>query len=522
MQFAAHRGSLLLVRQFSSSAVQLSRGSKALIAQSLLDAVKDPQLLRSDAFVNGKWTGAADGARFDVASKSTGAHLASVAELTVQDTTAAITAAHDAWHPWARRTAKDRSQILRRWFDLMKQHENDLAIILTAEQGKPLAEARGEVAYGSSFIEWFAEEAKRVYGETIPAASPNKRILVLKQPVGVAAMITPWNFPNAMITRKVGAALAAGCTAVVKPASETPLSALALCELATRAGLPPGVLNMVTTHTHVAAVGRELAESPLVRKLSFTGSTNVGKLLMRQGASTVKKVTMELGGNAPFIVFDDANIEQAVAGVIASKFRNAGQTCVCANRIYVQDSIYDKFAAALGDAMAKQLIVGDGFTSGVTQGPLINEKAVEKVEKHVQDALSKGGVLLRGGKRHSAGKLFFEPTLIGNANDQMLCAHEETFGPLAPLFRFKTEEEVIRLANNTSVGLAAYFYAQNMGRVWRVAEGLETGMVGVNDGTISTEVAPFGGIKESGLGREGSHHGLEEYLEVKYVSLSGV
>lgn len=491
-------------------------------SSNLQTHLKDKSLFRDKAYVNGKWVSSSHSKTFFVTNKATGEKIASVPDMHQADTKNAIQAAHDAWDSWKKKEAKYRSQLLRNWFNLLKEHENDLATILTYEQGKPLAEAKGEIAYGASFFEWFAEEAKRVYGETIPAPAPNKRLLVLKQPVGVAALITPWNFPNAMITRKVGAALAAGCTVVIKPASETPLSALALCELAERAGFPPGVVNVVTTHSEVASVGKELAENHLVRKLSFTGSTAVGKHLMRLCASNVKKLSLELGGNAPFIVFDDADLKKAIPGALASKFRNAGQTCVCANRIYVQEGIYDQFSKALSAAMSEQLIIGDGMKSGVTQGPLINEKAVEKVEAHVRDAVSKGGKVVRGGKRHQQQTLFFEPTLIENATADMLVAQEETFGPVAPLFKFKTEEEAIQLANNTTAGLAAYFYSNDIGRVWRVAEGLEYGMVGVNEGLISTEVAPFGGVKESGLGREGSRHGIEEYLEMKYICIGGI
>jgi succinate-semialdehyde dehydrogenase/glutarate-semialdehyde dehydrogenase len=435
------------------------------------------------------------------------------------ETHRAIETANAAWPAWRAKTAKERSALLRKWFDLMMQHQEDLAILMTTEQGKPLAESRGEIAYGAAFIEWFAEEAKRVYGDTIPAQFTDRRIVVIKQPIGVCAAVTPWNFPNAMITRKAGPALAAGCTMVIKPASQTPFSALALCELAERAGIPKGVLSVVTGAS--GPIGQELTQSPLVRKFTFTGSTEVGKVLMAQCASTVKKVSLELGGNAPFVVFDDADLDAAVDGAIASKYRNTGQTCVCANRFYVQDGVYDRFARKLADKVS-QMKVGNGLEAGVVQGPLIDAKAVEKVEEHIADAVSKGATILAGGRRHVLGGTFFEPTVLTNATAAMAVSREETFGPVAPLFRFKTEAELAEVANATEYGLAAYFYSRDIGRIWRVAEALEFGIVGINIGIISTEVAPFGGMKESGIGREGSKYGLEEFLEVKYLCMGGI
>ncbi|MCW9079259.1 MAG: NAD-dependent succinate-semialdehyde dehydrogenase, partial [Gammaproteobacteria bacterium] len=429
-------------------------------------------------------------------------------------------AADAAWPQWRSKTAKERAAVLRRWFDLIMQHQEGLARLMTAEQGKPLAEARGEVAYGAAFVEWFAEEAKRVYGDVIPAAMNDRRYVVIRQPIGVVAAITPWNFPVAMITRKCAPALAAGCTVVVKPSELTPLCALALAELAQRAGFPPGVFNVLTT-SDAAAVGRVLTASPVVRKLSFTGSTAVGKLLIRDCADTVKKVSMELGGNAPFIVFDDADLDAAVAGAMASKYRNAGQTCVCANRLLIQDRIYDAFAEKLAVAVGG-LKVGDGMAEGTSQGPLINQAAVEKVEQHIGDAVSKGARILCGGQRHAKGGTFFEPTILADVTPQMLLASEETFGPVAPLFRFHSEDEAVRMANDTEFGLAAYFYSRDIGRVWRVAEALEYGIVGINEGIISTELAPFGGIKESGLGREGSRYGMDEFTEIKYLCMGGL
>jgi succinate-semialdehyde dehydrogenase/glutarate-semialdehyde dehydrogenase len=435
------------------------------------------------------------------------------------ETRRAIEAADRAWPAWRARTARERAILLRKWFDLMMANQDDLGLILTTEQGKPLSEAKGEIAYGASFIEWFAEEGKRVYGDVIPQHQSDKRILVLKQPIGVAAMITPWNFPNAMITRKAGPALAAGCTVVLKPAGATPFSALALAELAERAGIPKGVFNVITGDSK--AIGGELCANPTVRKLSFTGSTEIGRVLMRQSADTVKKLSLELGGNAPFIVFDDADIDAAVEGAIASKYRNAGQTCVCANRIYVQDSVYDGFAAKLAEKV-KGFKVGAGNEPGVVIGPLIDAQGLAKVEEHVADATGKGAKVMLGGKRHSRGGLFFEPTILTGVTQAMRVSREETFGPVAPLFRFKTDAEAIAMANDTEFGLAGYFYARDMGRIWRVAEAMETGMVCVNSGILSNEIAPFGGIKQSGLGREGSKYGIDEYLEIKYVMLGGI
>ncbi len=423
------------------------------------------------------------------------------------------------WPAWRAKTAKERSAILRKWFDLMMANQEDLAILMTVEQGKPLTESRGEIAYGASFIEWFAEEAKRVYGDTIPAQSPDRRIVVIKQPIGVCAAVTPWNFPNAMITRKAGPALAAGCTMVIKPASQTPYSALALCELAERAGVPKGVLSVVTGSS--GPIGKELTSHPLVRKFTFTGSTEVGKLLMQQCATTVKKVSLELGGNAPFIVFDDADVDSAVEGAMASKYRNSGQTCVCANRMLVQDAVYDQFAKKLGEKVGA-MKVGNGLEAGVVQGPLIDMKGVEKVEEHIADALAKGARIVTGGKRHEKGGSFFQPTVLANVTPDMKITHEETFGPVAPLYRFKTEDELIKLANDTEYGLAAYFYSRDIGRIWRIAEAIESGIIGINVGIISTEVAPFGGMKESGIGREGSKYGMEEFLEVKYLCMGDI
>jgi succinate-semialdehyde dehydrogenase/glutarate-semialdehyde dehydrogenase len=480
----------------------------------------DSTLLRTRAYIDGAWTEADDGTRFDVLNPADGGVLASVPDMGAAETRRAIEAAAAALPAWRARTAKERAAILRKWFELIMAHQEDLAVLMTSEQGKPLAEARGEVAYGASFIEWFAEEGKRVYGDVIPAHGADKRILVLKEPIGVVAAITPWNFPIAMITRKAGPALAAGCTMVIKPAEDTPLCALALAELAERAGLPKGVLNIVTT-MKAAEVGGELTANPIVRKLSFTGSTEVGKLLMRQSADTVKKVALELGGNAPFIVFDDADLDAAVAGAMASKYRNAGQTCVCANRLLVQDGIYDAFAARLAEAVAK-LKVGPGLSGDVQQGPLINADAVAKVEELLGDAVAKGAKIVCGGKRHALGGTFFEPTIVTGLTPAMRIAREEIFGPVAPLFRFQTEDEAIRMANDTEFGLAAYFYARDIARVWRVAEGLEYGIVGINEGIISTEVAPFGGVKESGIGREGSKYGIDDFVEIKYLCMGGI
>ncbi len=477
--------------------------------------LNDPTLLRSQAYVNGRWIDSDE--CMPVTNPATGETIAEVPDLDANAAREAIEAADAAWPEWRARTAKERSQVLRRWFELVMQHQQDLVQILSAEQGKPMAEAMGEIAYGASFIEWFAEEAKRIYGDIIPTTLPGRRLLVIKQPIGVVAAITPWNFPNAMITRKAAPAMAAGCPIVIKPAEDTPLSALALAELAERAGIPPGVFNVVTT-SRPAEVGGEMTRNPTVRKLSFTGSTAVGKLLMRQCADTVKKLALELGGNAPFIVFDDADIDAAVQGAMASKYRNSGQTCVCANRLIVQDAVYDEFAEKLAAEVAK-LQVGEAHEAGVNQGPLINEAAVAKVEEHIGDALDKGARIAVGGKRHARGGQFFEPTVLLDVDNSMKVAIEETFGPVAPIFRFRDVEEAIAMANATEFGLAAYFYARDIGRVWRVAEGLEVGIVGINEGIISTEVAPFGGVKESGLGREGSKYGIEEFVEMKYLSM---
>ena len=483
---------------------------------NLADLLKDRALLETRAYLGGEWQGASDGGTFKVTNPARGDVIAEVADLSRADVARAIDAAHASQKEWAARTGKERAAILRKWFDLMVEHADDLATILTAEQGKPLPEAKSEILYGASFIEWFAEEAKRIYGETLPGHQRDKRIMVIRQPVGVAASITPWNFPNAMITRKAGPALAAGCSFVARPAAETPLSALALGVLADRAGLPKGVLSIVPSKRS-SEIGKEFCENPKVRKLTFTGSTEVGRILLRQAADQVMKVSMELGGNAPFIVFDDADLDAAVEGAMLCKFRNNGQTCVCANRIYVQSGVYDAFAEKLAEALAKQK-VGDGMEKGVTLGPLINAEAVEKVEEHLKDATAKGARILTGGKR--IGGHFYQPTIVTGATRDMDFATEETFGPLAPLFRFEDEDEVIDLANDTIFGLASYFYAKDLSRVWKVAEALEYGIVGVNTGIISTEMAPFGGVKQSGLGREGSRHGLDEFTEMKYICLS--
>jgi len=481
--------------------------------------LKDPKLFREQGYIDGAWTAADSRKSFAVIDPATGQEMGSVPDMGAAETRRAIDAAERAWPAWRARTAKERAAILRRWFDLMMANQDDLALLLTTEQGKPLAEAKGEIAYGASFVEWFAEEAKRVYGDVIPQHQADKRILVLKQPVGVAAMITPWNFPNAMITRKAGPALAAGCTVVLKPAEQTPFSALAIAELAERAGIPKGVFNVVTGDA--PAIGKELCANPKVRKLSFTGSTEVGRILMRQSADTIKKLSLELGGNAPFIVFDDADLDAAVEGAIASKYRNAGQTCVCANRIYVQDGVYDAFAAKLAEKV-KAFKVGAGTEAGVVIGPLIDAQGMAKVEEHVADATGKGAKVVLGGRRHSRGGLFFEPTILTGVTQAMRVSREETFGPVAPLYRFKTDDEAVAMANDTEFGLAAYFYGRDLGRIWRVAEALESGMVCVNSGILSTEVAPFGGVKQSGLGREGSKYGIEEYLEIKYLLLGGI
>ncbi len=480
--------------------------------------LNDPSLLKTDALVNGQWLPGTS--RFDVIDPATGLKLADVANLGPADTEAALAAANAAWPAWRNKTAKERAAILMKWFHLLHANADDLARIMTAEQGKPLAEAKGEVGYGASFLEWFAEESKRIYGETIPTTDNNKRYLVIKQPIGVCAAITPWNFPIAMITRKVAPALAAGCTVVIKPAEATPLSALAVAELALRAGMPAGVLNIITADgANSIAVGKVLCSSDVVRHLSFTGSTEVGRILAAQCAPTIKKLALELGGNAPFIVFDDADIDSAVEGAMVSKYRNAGQTCVCANRFYVQDGVYDSFVAKLA-AKAAALKVGNGFEADVTTGPLIEGEAVDKVVAHVADALAKGATLVTGGER--IGERFYTPTVLANVTADMLCAREETFGPVAPIFRFKTEAEAVDAANATEFGLASYFYSRDIGRIFRVGEALEYGMVGINTGLISTAEVPFGGVKQSGLGREGSHHGMDDYVEVKYLCLGDI
>ncbi|MEZ5763246.1 MAG: NAD-dependent succinate-semialdehyde dehydrogenase [Xanthobacteraceae bacterium] len=485
-------------------------------AASLADRLQDPSLLRENCFIDGAWTGTP---ATPVTNPVDGAELAKVPRLAAEETTAAVEAAARAFPEWAKRTAKERSNILRRWYELIVANRDDLALILTSEQGKPLTEARGEVDIGAAYVEFYAEEARRVYGETIPAQRGDARILTLRQPIGVCGAITPWNFPCSMITRKVSPALAAGCTVVLKPANETPLSALALAALAERAGIPKGVFNVLTGNS--SAIGKVLCAHPAVRFVGFTGSTEVGKILYEQAAVGVKKLGLELGGNAPFIVFDDADLDAAVEGAIVSKYRNMGQTCVCANRLYAQEGIYDAFVDKLAKKVAAMKI-GDGAEDGVVQGPLINKDAVDKVEKHIADAVQRGAKVITGGKRHKLGGTFFEPTVLANVAPDALVAHEETFGPLAPVFRFKDEKDVIALANNSPFGLASYFYARDLGRVWRVAEALESGMVGVNTGLITTEVAPFGGVKESGLGREGSKHGMEEYVEIKYVMMAGI
>ena len=481
--------------------------------------LSDPSLFREACYINGRWVDANASRTIAVDDPATGEIIGSVPNLGAAETRHAIDAAAEAFVLWRKRTAKERAVILRRWFELMMASQEDLAYLMTVEQGKPLTESRGEVAYAASFLEWFGEEAKRVYGDTIPGHQADKRIVVVKEPVGVVACITPWNFPLAMITRKVGPALAAGCTVVVKPAEQTPFSALALAELGERAGIPKGVFNVMTGSP--AEIGREMTSNPKVRKLSFTGSTEIGKLLMSQCAGTVKKISLELGGNAPFIVFDDADLDAAVEGAVASKYRNTGQTCVCTNRFLVQDAVYDAFADKLSAAV-KKLKPACGLEPGASQGPLIDDNALHKVEDHVRDATSKGAKILIGGKRHALGGRFFEPTILTDVTPAMEISREETFGPVAPLFRFKTEAEAIALANDTQYGLAAYFYGRDLARVWRVAEALEYGMVGINTGMISTEVAPFGGMKESGLGREGSKYGIDEYLEIKYLCFGGI
>ena len=485
---------------------------------SPLSLLRDPTLLKTDALINGQWV--AGGSRFDVLDPSNGHKLADVANLGDADALAAIDAANAAWPLWRSKTAKERSILMRKWFDLLMANQEDLGRIMTAEQGKPFAEAKGEVAYGASFVEWFAEEAKRVNGETLPTFDNNRRLMVVKQPIGVCAAITPWNFPLAMITRKVAPALAAGCTVIIKPAELTPLTALAAGELALRAGIPAGVLNLLTADSaNSISIGKVLCASDIVRHISFTGSTEVGRILMAQSAPTVKKMSLELGGNAPFIVFDDADVDSAVEGAMASKYRNAGQTCVCANRFYVQDGIYDAFIAKFS-AKVKALKVGNGFEDGVVQGPLIEDAAVDKVKRHVADALAKGATITAGGKALQGQ--FFEPTVVSGATADMLCAREETFGPFAPVFRFKTEKEAVDAANNTEFGLASYFYSRDVGRIFRVSEALEYGMVGINVGILATEHVPFGGVKQSGLGREGSHHGMDDYVEIKFLCLGDI
>lgn len=476
-------------------------------------------LFKQKCYINGKWCDADSAETIDVTNPATGEVIASVPKMGADETRTALAAAEQAQVEWRNLLAKERANILRRWFDLMMENQEDLAQLMTLEQGKPLVESRGEIAYAASFIEWFAEEGKRVNGETIPQHQSDKRIVVIKQPVGVCVAITPWNFPSAMITRKVGPALAAGCAVVVKPATQTPLSAFALCELAEQAGVPPGVLSVLTGSS--SEIGAEMTSNPVVRHLSFTGSTEVGRLLMKQCSDSIIKVALELGGNAPFIVFDDADVDEAVQGAIMSKYRNAGQTCVCSNRIYVQDGVYDEFAEKLAKEVSA-MQVGSGFEEGIVQGPLIDMAAVEKVEEHISDAVNKGAELKLGGERHALGGSFFQPTILTNVSSDMKVAKEETFGPLAPLFRFSEEKDVIRQANDTEFGLAAYFYSRDLARTWRVSEGLEYGMVGINTGIISNEIAPFGGIKQSGIGREGSQHGIEEYLEMKYLCVGGI
>jgi succinate-semialdehyde dehydrogenase/glutarate-semialdehyde dehydrogenase len=479
----------------------------------------DTTLFRQRCYIDGAWVDADDGGTLDVTNPADDSKLGTVPKMGAGETARAIASANAAWPAWRAKTGKERAAILRRWFELMLENQDDLAALMTAEQGKPLAEAKGEVVYGGSFVEWFAEEAKRVYGDTIPQHQSDKRIVVTKEPIGVCAFITPWNFPNAMITRKAGPALAAGCTVVCKPASATPYSALALAELGERAGIPKGVFNVVTGSA--SGIGGEMTSNPTVRKLSFTGSTEIGKVLMEQCAKTVKKVSFELGGNAPFIVFNDADIDAAVDGAIASKYRNTGQTCVCANRLLVQDGVYEEFSAKLSQAVSG-LKVGNGMDDGVAQGPLIDMAAVEKVEEHIEDATAKGARVVVGGQRHDLGGTFFQPTVLADVTTDMKVAKEETFGPVAPLFRFETDDEAVAMANDTEFGLASYFYSRDIGRIWRVSEGLEYGMVGINTGIISTEVAPFGGMKESGIGREGSKYGIDEFVEVKYLCMGGI
>ncbi len=482
--------------------------------------LRDPQLLRGEAYIDGAWTAADAGAQVEVTNPASGETIARVPDMGAAETRRAIEAADRAWGPWKAKSGKERAAVLRRWFDLIVANADDLALLMTSEQGKPLAEARGEVLYAASFVEWFAEEAKRINGDVLAPPTPDRRLVVLKQPIGVAAAITPWNFPAAMITRKVAPALAAGCPVIVKPAEQTPLTALALTVLAERAGFPAGVFNIVTGSAEAAPrIGGELTGNPLVRKLSFTGSTEVGRLLMAQCAPTIKKVSLELGGNAPFIVFDDADVDAAVEGAMASKYRNTGQTCVCANRLLVQEGVYEAFAAKLAERV-RALKVGSGTEAGVAQGPLIDRQALQKVEEHVADAVAKGARVLTGGRRHERGGTFYEPTVLADVTADMRCAREETFGPVAPLFRFRDEAEAVALANATEFGLASYFYARDVSRVWRVAEALDYGMVGINVGIIANEVGPFGGVKQSGLGREGSRYGIDEYLEIKYLCMA--
>ena len=481
--------------------------------------LKDSKLFRQQCFIDGQWVDADSGETIDVTNPATGEKLGTIPKAGTAETRRAIEAANAAWPAWRAKTAKERSIILRKWFDLMMANQEDLGILMTAEQGKPLAEAKGEVGYAASFIEWFAEEGKRIYGDTIPQHGSDKRIVVIKEPVGVVAAITPWNFPAAMITRKAGPALAAGCPIVIKPATETPFSAFAMAELADRAGVPKGIINVITGKS--SEIGGEMTSNPIVRKLTFTGSTEVGKILLEQCAGTVKKVSMELGGNAPFIVFDDADLDAAVQGAMASKYRNTGQTCVCANRIYVQEGVYDEFLARFSQAISA-MKVGDGLKGETQQGPLINMAAVEKVEEHLKDAVDNGARVVIGGKRHDLGGTFYEPTLVADVTQKMKVAKEETFGPLAPVFKFKEDAEVVEWANDTEFGLAAYFYSRDIGRIWKTAEKLEYGIVGINEGIISTEVAPFGGMKESGMGREGSKYGIEDYVETKYLCMGGI
>jgi succinate-semialdehyde dehydrogenase / glutarate-semialdehyde dehydrogenase len=491
----------------------------APVAKAISVPLRNEFLLRQRCYIRGAWIDAADGRTITVKNPASGQVIGTVPRMGADGARSAIQAAQDALPAWRARTAKERASILRRWFDLIVANQEDLATLMTAEQGKPMTESRGEIAYAASFIEWFAEEAKRIHGDTIPGHQADKRILVLKGPIGVVAAITPWNFPAAMITRKAGPALAAGCTVVLKPASATPFSALALAELGERAGLPPGAFNVVTGDS--GAIGKELTTNPIVKKLTFTGSTEVGKQLMAQCAGTMKKVSLELGGNAPFIVFDDADLDAAVQGLLVSKYRNSGQTCVCTNRVLVQAGVYEAFARKLADAVAR-LKVGDGLHDETEQGPLIDEGAVRKVEEHIADAVAKGASVVTGGRRHALGGTFFQPTVITNVTPAMMVSREETFGPLAPLYRFQTEEEAIQMANDTEFGLASYFYTRDLARSWRVSERLECGMVGLNTGLISTEIAPFGGVKESGIGREGSRYGIQEYLEIKYVCVGGI